>query len=102
MLLRLVEERTYFMSEAEVRAVYTYGKVGIHYAFNNYEDSVEHVLKLRNEILKDYPNMRDSEMKVWKLTREETIRHARFTTLYVSIPIDEYLKLRKEDKFEIK
>ena len=102
MLLRLVEERTYFMNEAEIRDAYTYGTVGIHYAFNNYGHSVEHVLKLRQKVLKDYPNMKDSEMEVRELTRAETIRHASFTTLYIGIPIDEYVKLRNAGKLDIK
>lgn len=102
MNLILVNEETLSMSEDEVRKAYPYGKVGIHYAFNNYSNSVEHILKLKEEVLKDYPEMSESDMAVWVLTKEQTIRHANFTTLFVDIPIDDYLKLRKENKIGIR
>lgn len=96
MTLKLVEESTFYMSEEEVRRDFEYRKVGIHYAFNNYCHDVSHVLALREEVLKDYPSMSDKDMEVWTLSRDETIRHANFTTLFVRIPIEDYLKLRKE------
>ena len=102
MTIKLVQENTFFMTEAEVRKAYKYGKVGIHYAFNNYGHDVSHVLALREEVLKDYPSMSDKDMEVWTLSRDETIRHASFTTLFVGIPIEDYLKLRKEGAFEIR
>ncbi len=102
MAIKLVQEDTFYMSEEEVREAYKYGKVGIHYAFNNYDHDVSHVLALKEEVLKDYPSMSDMDMEVWTLSRNETVRHADLTTLFVNIPIDDYLKLRKAGAFGIR
>ncbi|MBR4110808.1 MAG: hypothetical protein IKK43_03885 [Clostridia bacterium] len=102
MILRLVEERTFHMNESEVRAAYPYGKVMIHYAFDNYSHDVKHVLDLREQVRKDYPKMSDRDMQVMELSKTQTIRHAGLTTLFVGIPIDDYLKLRKEDRIDIR
>lgn len=102
MLEKYVSESVFLMSEEELREACSWGSVGIHYAFNNYEESVHHILQLRDEVLKDYPNLTDKDMAVWKINRQESIRHAGYTTLFVQIPIDEYLKLRREHKIDIK
>lgn len=102
MLEKYVSEDVFFMSEEELRKACSWGSVGIHYAFDCYKESVHHVLQLRDEVLKDYPNMSDEDMTVWKISRQESRRHAGFTTLFVQIPIDEYLQLRKEHKITIR
>lgn len=102
MLEKYVSEDLFFMSEEELREACSWGTVGIHYAFNCYDESVHHILQLRDEVLKDYPNLTDKDMTVWKITRQESIRHAGYTTLFVQIPINEYLHLRKEHKITIR
>ena len=93
---KYINESVYRMSDDEVREVSINGTIGIHYAFNSYKEDVAHVLKLREVVLKDYPNMSDEKMTVWKIARHESIRHAGFTTLFVMIPVEDYLRLRKE------
>lgn len=93
---KYINEGVYHMSDDEVKEVAINGTIGIHYAFNNYKEDVAHVLKLREVVLKDYPNMSDADMTVWKIARHESIRHAGFTTLFVMIPVEDYLRLRKE------
>ena len=100
--LKLVDAQTFFMSENEVRAAYHHGIVGIHYAFDSYGSDVQRVLELRKEVLKDYPQMSDQKMEVRKLLRSESIRHASLITLFVGIPIDDFLKLREEGKIDIR
>lgn len=102
MLEKYVSEDLFFMSEEELREVCSWGSVGIHYAFNCYEESVHHILQLRDEVLNDYPNMTDKDMTVWKISRKESIRHAGYTTIFVQIPIDDYLQLRREHKIGIR
>lgn len=99
---KYVAERTFYMNEEELKKVYPDGYISIHYAFNNYRDDVQHVLDLRDEVLKDYPNMRERDMTVWVIGDHESIRHARVTTLVVNIPVDDYLKLKKERKVGIR
>ena len=100
-LERYVDETTFRMNEEELKKTYLHGCIGIHYAFNNYRSDVNHILELRDEVLKDYPNMSADEMEVRIIGRHESTRHAGVTTLFVGIPIDDYLKLYKEDKIGI-
>ena len=41
-------------------------------------------------------------MEVRELSKRETNRHACYTTIYISIPIDDYLKLKAKGGFDIK
>lgn len=102
MLEKYIAEDLFLMSEEELRKVCSWGTVGIHYAFNHYGESVEHIIQLRDEVLKDYPNMSEKDMTVWKISRQESIRHAGYTTLFVQIPINDYLKLRREHRIGIR
>ena len=102
MLVRLVDEITFRMSEDELRRTSLYGDVGVYYAFENYGHSVQHVLELRDEVLKDFPEMKDSDIVIRELSERETNKYAFHTTLYISIPIDDYLKLRAKGNFDIK
>ena len=102
MVMRLVRESVFKMNEEELRKKFPYGKVGVHYAIDSRNHSITHVLALRNEVLKDYPNMKDCDMNVCTVARGSTIRFGDITTLFVTIPIDDYLKLRKENKIEIR
>ena len=104
MIKLLVNDRTFRMNEEQLRAAHPKGKVGVHYAhaFNSYRRDLQHLLNLRDEVLKDYPNMSEKEMEVWELLETQSVWNEGFITLYVSIPIDDYLKLRREDKIEIR
>ena len=71
--------------------------VGVYYSFNNYSCNLAHINALKEEILKDYPDMRDEDIEVQYILHNESIRHARFTVLRVSIPKEEFIRLRKEN-----
>ncbi len=98
-----VEESTFLASEEEVREMCTHtrGLVGVHYAFS-YGRSVKQVLELKEAVRKDFPDMKDCDMTVWILDMDETIRHASVMTLYIEIPVDDYLRLRQEKRIDIK
>lgn len=83
------------MSEEEVMRIFGETGVCVFYAFDNYNHSVAHILRLREEVLKEYPDMKDSEMSIREFTRDETSRFASHTVLAVTIPAEDYLKLRK-------
>ena len=102
MVMRLVRESVFKMSEEELRKKFPYGKVGVHYAIGSNDHSIAHVHALQAEVLRDYPNMKDRDMNVCTVTRGSAIRYGDITTLFVPIPIDDYLKLRKENKIEIR
>lgn len=102
MLEKYVDERTYHLTEEELRKVYTYGSVGIHYAFNDYRNDVQKIIDLSTEVHKDYPGMRNDEMTIWVISDKESIRHAKVTTLFIQIPIEDYLKLRNQNQIGIR
>lgn len=102
MLERYIPEDLFYLSEEELRKVCSWGTVGIHYAFDNYGESVHHILQLRDEVMNDYPNLTDKDMTVWKISRQESIRHAGYTTLFIQIPIEDYLKLKREHRIGIR
>lgn len=101
MVEKYVDERTFCLSEEAVRKLVCGGSIGIHYGLNNYGDSVRHILELRDEVLKDYPNMEENEMTIWVVGEHESIRNARKTTLFVRIPLEDYFKFRKDGKIRI-
>lgn len=99
-----VEERIFKASEDEVREMSmmnTHGIVGVHYAFS-YGRSVEQVLKLREAVLKDFPDKEDSRMSIWVLNADESQMHENVMTLYIEIPVEDYLRLKREHRVEIK
>ena len=99
---KYVDERIFRMNEEEVRKLCTNGDIGIHYAYNCYAEDVGHILRLREEVLKDYPDMSDKDMGIWKISRHESIRHASYTTLYVHIPLEDYFKLKEAGEILIR
>jgi len=103
MLEKYVSEDVFNMSEEELREVFDeWGTVGIHYSLNYPGSKVSDILRLREEVLKDYPNLTDDDMTVWVLSPKESWRHTNYKTLFVEIPIEDYLKLRKEKKLQIR
>ena len=98
-----VDERIFLANEDRVRTIAdaSHGMIGVHYAFS-YGRSADQVLKLKEAVQKDYPKKKASEMEVWILNREETVRHASIMTLFVEIPVEDYLRYKKEGRVEIK
>ena len=100
MLIRIVTSRCFWMSEEEIMRIFGETGVCVFYAFDNYDYSVAHILKLREEVMKEYPDMKDSEMGIREFTRNETKRFVSHTVLAVTIPAEDYLKLRKEHEIK--
>ena len=96
-----VEERIFKASEDEVREMSTHGIVGVHYAFS-YGRSVEQVLKLSEAVLKDFPDKEESRMSIWVLNADESQTHENIMTLYVEIPVEDYLRFKSEHRVEIR
>lgn len=68
------------------------------YGYNNYNASVAHIMELKAEVLKDYPETKDENMEVWFIGNGESIRHARMTMLCVRIPVEDFFKLRANNE----
>lgn len=94
---RYIQERSFHVPDDEIRQLCK-DKISIWYGFNNYESSIKHVLELRDAVRADYPDMKDEDMEVWFVEPHQSIRHARFTTLRVSIPVEDFIKLRQDRK----
>ena len=93
MFKRFVQEGTFKMSDEEIRQACK-EKIGILYGFDSYGYNFGYINKLKGYILKDYPDVKDEDIEVWSISNTESIRHARFTMLRVSIPIEDFIKLR--------
>lgn len=76
-------------------------KIGILYGFDNYNCTLDYLNDIKKEICKDYPNIKDKDIEVWFITPTESNRHARQTMLRVSIPIEDFINFRKENKIFI-
>ena len=83
------------MSEEEIKER---GKIGVFYATDTCDHSMRHVLQLREEVLKDYPDTRDSDMDVYEITSSDSCMYASHTTIAVAIPAEDFLSLRKAGK----
>lgn len=70
-------------------------RIGVFYAFNNYNCSVVHINELAKAIKLIHPQIKEEEMEVEVVTHSQSIRHVGFTTLCVPISVDEFLKLRR-------
>ena len=99
-LKRFIQEGTLKMSDDEIREACK-ESIGILYGFNNYGCNLTHINELKECILKDYPDTKDKDIEVWFISNTESIRHARFTMLKVSIPTEDFIKLRTEGQIYI-
>ena len=97
---RFIDERTLGMSDDEIREVCR-EEIGILYGFNNYGCNLTHINELKECILKDYPDTKDDDIEVWWIRDTQSIRHARFTMLYVAIPTEDFIKLRADRQIYI-
>ena len=97
-LERYIQERNFNITTEELKNM---TRIGIFYGFNNYSCSVQHILELAEAVRKDYPDMSYEDMNIWYVERSQSIRHAGYTTLYVSIPVEDFIKLRLENKIHI-
>ena len=99
---RLIDSSSFHASEAEIREWYKYGVVGVYYTSMGYGDTVAYVEELTAEVLKEYPKVNKSDVRIWTIGEKESNMHAHFMTLIVPIPIDDFLRLRAEGKINIK
>jgi hypothetical protein len=93
-LKRFIDERSLGMSDDDIRKDCP-EKIGILYGFDNYNCSLKQIGELKEYILKDYPDTKDEDIEVWYIAPHESIRHARFTMLRISIPTEDFIELRK-------
>ena len=95
-----MQEGTLKMSDDEIRKQCK-ESVGILYGFNTYGCSVKHINELCEAVHQDYTDIKDEDIEVWYILPSQSIRHARSTMLWVKIPIENFIKLRKEGKINI-
>lgn len=99
-LERYIQERNFYAPDDELRTLCP-TSIGIFYAFNTYSCSLEHIKELAEAVRKEYPTLRDDQMNIWYVERSQSIRHACLTTLYVSIPIEDFIRMRQNNEIRI-
>ena len=99
-LERYIQERNFYVPDDELKALCP-TSIGIFYAFDTYSCSLEHIKELAEAVRKEYPTLRDDQMNIWYVERSQSIRHACFTTLYVSIPIEDFIQMRRNHEIGI-
>ena len=97
-LERYIQERNFNITTEELKDM---TRIGIFYGFNNYSCSVQHILELAEAVRQEYPNISNDDMNIWYVERSQSIRHAGYTTLYVSIPVEDFIRLRMNDEIGI-
>lgn len=75
----------------------TVEKIGIFYGFNNYGCTLQHINELKNAVLIDFPDMKDEDIEVWKITTNQSLRNAQKTMLHVMIPYDTFKKFNEQN-----
>lgn len=98
---RFVQERVFLTSDEKILQNHSNGMIGIFYGSNNYKNDLNHINELKKDILNDYPTLKDEDIKVWYIERNQSDRHASFTMLWVEIPIDDFIKFRYEGKIDV-
>ena len=94
-LEKCVRQSFYKCTDEEIREFGNKHKgIPIFYGYNTYSADIPHIMKLRNAIKNDYPNIEDKDIEVWKIRESESRRHAHFTTLTFRIPAEEFIRLR--------
>ena len=93
-------EATFKMSDADIIST-GIKTISVQYGSNGYGCTLEHINELKNAVLNDYPNIEDKDIEVWHISSTESIRHARFTMLNVSIPAEDFMQLRAQNKIHI-
>jgi len=97
-LERYIQERNFNITTEELKDM---TRIGIFYGFNNYSCSVQHILELAEAVRQEYPNIVNDDMNIWYVERSQSIRHAGYTTLYVSIPVEDFIRLRMNHEIGI-
>ena len=100
-LEKLVGENIFRLDDERIRETFGLSKIWVYYSFNNYNNDMSHINELKDEILRDYPDTKDEDIKVDYILDFESIRHARFTMLRVQIPVADFIRLRNENKISI-
>lgn len=75
--------------------------IGIAYGFNTYACDLELINALKECIKHDFPNIADKDIDVWFISHTYSNIHARQTMLKISIPVEEFIKMRKAGKIHI-
>lgn len=97
---RFVRESIFKLNDEELNKL-DVKYVSILYGSDNYRCDVKYINELRKFVRADYPNIRDKDIDVWFISADESIMHARHTMLNISIPIEDYMKFKSEDKIHI-
>ena len=97
---RYIRENIIGCPDEEIRTLCS-EKISVWYGFNNYRCDLNHIHELREAVKRDYPDMDDEEIYVYYVQPQESIRHARFTMLCVSIPTEDFIGLRAQGKISI-
>ena len=86
MLFKAIQYRPYWAIKKNEEIDYT--AVPVFYGYDNYQDSPSHVNKIVQAIQTDFPEMSLDDMHIWKVSRDESNRHASMTTVQISVSIE--------------
>lgn len=94
----LTERKNFEKSEEELKEK---EKIYVFYTFDTQNHSLDLILRLREEVLKEYPDTADSDVRVYELTKADTSLYRSRTTLVVPIPVADYIKLRNAGEIRL-
>lgn len=99
---RYIDAEGFYASDAVVRKRKADGfGICIWYGFDNCGHTVKHILDLYEVVKAEYPSKRPEDVEVWVIDPSLSVRHAHQTLLRVSIPVEDFIKLRQEGKLNI-
>lgn len=85
-IVRCIKEKDYI---AIRDGKYNHQTVYVYYGFNNYRADIQHINAvaemIRYELYAEHITVRDTDMTIHYVTREESIRHAGYTMIYVMV-----------------
>lgn len=87
-LFKAIQERHFLHLQ---NGEYPYKEVNVFCGFDRYQDSVQAVLEISQAVAFEYPDVKIDNMTVWKISREESNRHASMMTVVVRIPTETVL-----------
>lgn len=75
--------------------------VGIAYGSNTYACNLEYIDGLKECIKQDYPDIADKDIEVWFIDATYSNIHRNQTMLKISIPTEEFIRLREADEIHL-
>ena len=92
MIKKIVDEYLFLLSDDQLK---NRKEVSIFYTSNTYRMDVAHINNLAQAIMKDYPKLKYSNMKVSIISPKISNRNADKLAIEVLIPVEDFIKLKE-------